>query len=226
MSYTVLRKIMHVSAIALIVTTAGGAGVMLTADAAYAERGGNGNGNGNGNGGGNGGGNGNGRNNDRDSAGSSNGNGRDNAGNANRNRNNGNGNGRGAIASELRGLNAAHANQRAMENASPNSMPGRLYAYQVEQQDIEAGIEGAEADERIAQAEYDRLIGLSEDEIAAEFPDGGYEDALTVAANDLLTAQGNTDAAQERENESLMVLTGGRTLSEDALAELNRLLGL
>ncbi len=212
MSHTILRKMMHVSAMALIVSTATGAGVMLTADAAYAERGGNGNGNGGGNG--NGRGNGGGRDSAASNGNNGNGNGRS------------NGNGRGAIASELKGLNATHANQRAMENASPNSVPGKLYAYQVEQQNIEADIEAAEAEERTARAEYDRLIGLSEDEIAAEFPDGGYEDAITNAANDLLTAQGNTQAARERENESLMVLTGGRTLSDDALAELNRLLGL
>jgi hypothetical protein len=206
MSHTALRKMMHVGAMALIVSTATGVGVMLTADAAYAERGGNGGGNGNGRG---------------------NGGGRDNAESNSRGGNSSNGNnGRGAIASELRGLNAAHANQRAMENASPNSMPGKLYAYQIEQQSIEAEIAAAEVEERAARAEYDRLIGLSEDEIAANFPDGGYEDAITDAANDLLSAQGNTLAARERENESLMVLTGGRTLSDDALAELNRLLGL
>lgn len=36
----------------------------------------------------------------------------------------------GAIASELGALNAAHANQTALENASPDSMPGKLYVYQ------------------------------------------------------------------------------------------------
>ena len=40
------------------------------------------------------------------------------------------GNGRGAIASELGALNAAHANQQTLENAAPESMPGRLYSYQ------------------------------------------------------------------------------------------------
>ena len=36
----------------------------------------------------------------------------------------------GAIASELKGLNAAHASQNGLENSSPNSMPGKLFTYQ------------------------------------------------------------------------------------------------
>lgn len=37
---------------------------------------------------------------------------------------------RGALASELKGLNAAHANPNALKNASPNSMVGKVAAYQ------------------------------------------------------------------------------------------------
>ncbi len=39
-------------------------------------------------------------------------------------------NGRGAIASELKGLNAAHANINGLMNANPNSQVGQIYAYQ------------------------------------------------------------------------------------------------
>ena len=35
----------------------------------------------------------------------------------------------GAIASELKGLNAAHASQNGLENSSPNSMPGKLFTF-------------------------------------------------------------------------------------------------
>lgn len=203
MSLSITKKLLHASAMALIVSAAAGSSLIVTADAAYAERGGNGNGNGGGNGGGK----------DRD---------RDNA----RGNGNGNGNGRGTIARELRGLNAANANQRALENASPNSMPGKLYAYQSEEIERRAAIDAAEAEEAAAQAEFDRLVGLTEDEVAAEFPDGGYEDAVTAAADDLQTAQGEAQAARDAVNESLIVLTDGRTLSSAALAELNRMLGL
>lgn len=37
---------------------------------------------------------------------------------------------RGALASELKGLNAAHANPNALANASPDSMVGKVAAYQ------------------------------------------------------------------------------------------------
>ena len=40
---------------------------------------------------------------------------------------NGNSVNHGAIASELKGLNAAHASQNGLENSSPNSMRGKLY---------------------------------------------------------------------------------------------------
>lgn len=60
--------------------------------------------------------------------GKGNGNGRGNSANA-QNTEKGN-NGRGAIASELKGLNAAHANINAMMNADPNSQVGQIYAYQ------------------------------------------------------------------------------------------------
>ena len=84
-----------------------GAIIAMTAVAlagpALAAKGGNGNGNGNGNG-------------------------RGNSANA-QNAEKGN-NGRGAIASELKGLNAAHANINGLMNANPDSQVGQIYAYQ------------------------------------------------------------------------------------------------
>ena len=132
------------------------------------------------------------------------------------------GNGRGQLARELRGLNAAHANQNALMNASPNSMPGKLYVYQ--QAAIESA--GAAAELDAAQAEYDRLIGLTEEEIDAEFPDGGYEDAVTQAAIDLEDAQTTAETAGGTANDALLEASGGRELSDAAMEELNRLLGL
>ena len=195
---TLKKRITHIAAVALIASTAVGSSLIITADAAYAERGGNGNGNG----GGNGRGNGNGRSAERDSE----------RGN----------NGRGALRSELKGLNAANANQRALENASPNSMPGKLYAYQTAQR----AVSEAETAEDAAQTEYDRLVGLTEEEIAEQFPDGGYEDAVTAAATALEEAQAATVAAEGEAEGSLMVLTDGAALSDAALNELHRMLGL
>ena len=71
-----------------------------------------------------------------------------------------------------------------------------------------------------------RLSGLTEEEIAAEFPDGGYEQAVTDAANNVAFAEAMTTLAEQDAAASLEILTGGRDLSEGAMAELNRLLGL
>ena len=203
MSISCFRQALHVGAMALVLTTTASVSIFVSADAAYAERGGNGNGNSNGNG--------NGESNGRDRSSSD----------KNDRAQNGN-NSRGALASELRGLNAAHANQRALENASPNSMPGKLFVYQSEQR----AVADALSTEATAKSEVDRLVALNEGEIAAEFPNGDYEAALTAAAENYDDAQTETGVAQEDVGESLGILTGGRTLSDAALAELNRLLDL
>ena len=131
-------------------------------------------------------------------------------------------NGRGHLARELRGLNAAHANPNALANASPNSMPGKLNVYKLSQEDFRDAV--AVQDE--AYAEYQRLIGLSEEEIEEQFPEGGYEDAVTIAAGDYEVARADAVDAQTTANESLSILTDGRELSEGALAELWRLLDM
>ena len=145
--------------------------------------------------------------------------------NANANRGNGNGaqnNGQGALARELRGFNAVNANQNALENAAPNSMPGMLYVYQ--QNHLSAA--NAEQDKLSAEQELARLAGLTEEQIAAEFPDGGYAEALEAAAlrvteTDLLLEQALTVLET-----SMAALTGGEELSLEALTELFTLLGI
>lgn len=192
------KSIVGASVLALVMSVSTVSVVSLSATAAYAERGGNGNGNGNG------------RSN------------RDKVRSESARSGNGNSNGRGHLARELRGLNAAHANQNALENASPDSMPGKLYIYQQAQQE-NAGLAEAEAD---AFTEYERLATLSEEEIAAEFPDGGYEDAITNAAIAYEAAKADAADSEADIEASLATLTGGDDLSDAALAELNRLLGL
>jgi len=182
--------------IALTLTMTTTAVFTASTTAAFAERGGNGNGNGRAN-----------RNN-RDT------------GSANRERS-GN-NGVGHLARELRGLNAAHANGNALANASPNSMPGKLYIFKMEQESFSEVI----AIQDQAYSEYQRLIGLTEEEVLAEFPDGGYEGAVTTAADNYALARENAVEAQTSANESLSVLTEGRELSDAALLELWRLLNL
>jgi len=77
---------------------------------------------------------------------------------------NGNGNGRGAVASELGSLNAAHASDRAMENAAPNSMVGQISEYRgavVEEMDLSAAT-FAEAHATVAEDFEATLEGISE----------------------------------------------------------------
>lgn len=282
MTLSITRQFLRAGATALILSTVTSVSMFVSADAVYAERGGNGNSNRGGN-------------SDRSSSRSDNGNAnRSNNGNANRS-NNGNanravvqqqtnnagGNGRGALASELRGLNAAHANQNALENASPNSMPGKLYIYQQEQPELRA-------DSAESLVELERLTALTPDEIAAEFTDDGYAAALEAAAGDpdellrltelteeqilvefpsvedyataleaaagdpasleflqgldaagiaaefpdsdyatsLAGADNDYLEAEQSVLESLLLLSGDRLLSEEAIAELDRLLGL
>lgn len=175
MSRSITRQLLRAGATALVLSTVTSVSMFVSADAVYAERGGNGKSNGNSNG--------NRGNSERSSSNSDNGNSnRSNNGNANRNaassQSGGAGaNGRGVLARELRGLNAAHASQTALENASPNSMPGKLYIYQQEQPVLRA----LEAE---AVAELDRLTALTSAEVAEEFMDGDYAAALGAVEPD------------------------------------------
>ena len=107
----------------------------------------------------------------------------------------------GKLASELKGLNAAHASETAMANASPNSMVGKIEAYR---QAILAG-QAAEAEEG--------------EEEEGDVADGENieEDGEAVAV---------VEGEEEPETDPLLELTGGRELSPEAINELHHLLGL
>ena len=199
-----LKTISKSLAVALLLTTPSAAVFAVSATPAAAERGGNGNGNGNGRANGN-------------------------RGNSNRearvsgSRGNGGGgnNGRGAIARELQGLNAAHANQRALESASPDSMPGKLYAYQQATLAIGAS-EQAVAD---AGAMYQALQNMTEERFNELNPTLDYSSTLQQAGQDYQAALNNLAMAQSDADVSLMALTGGRQLSNAAMNELMAMLG-
>lgn len=214
------KSIAGTSVLALALSVTAVSLVSVSPTAAFAERGGNGNGKGKGN-------------SNRDRSRSDNGR-SDNA----RGRSE-----RGQVARELRGLNAAHANQNALENASSDSMPGKLYVYQQAQQEYAelAALETAAGDK------YLGLLALGEDEKAALFPaavaeetvvvegeeqpavaydEAAYDAAVSAALADLAKAEAEAQEAETTLQTSLDVLTKGDDLSDAALAELNRLLGL
>ena len=197
---TLTRKFLHIGATALMLSTVASVTTFVTADAAYAERG---NGNGNGNGRAN-------RDRERPQSGSR-----------------GNGNGRGAVASELKWMNAAHANQNALENASPNSRPGQLYVLQQESVEADiAAIDEADAlqallDEGVTNADGELL---TEEDIAAMTDEELTETFGDELGGNYAMARAAADAAQGEVDALLLEFTDGEGLSEEALEELERLL--
>ncbi len=93
-----------------------------------------------------------------------------------------NGNHNPNIASRLKGLNAAHANQNAFDNAAPNSRVGLIAAYKA----------AAEAT-LVQQAVVDALIEA--DAYAAEIADAqaDLDDALLLEADALIAAAKGND---------------------------------
>ncbi len=201
------RKLLHVGATALMLSTIATVSTFVTADTAYAERG-NGNGNGNG---------------------------RANRGNSERGNN-----GRGAIASELKWMNAAHANANAFANASSNSRPGQLNTFKEEYAAAQAAVASAQealdaAEDDLAEAEAirDFLLTLDETTYVPTETYPTYAEALAAAENNVLfysgavtTAEGELAAANALVDAAVDGLDGGSDLSEDAFAALLSMLGL
>ena len=143
------------------------------------------------------------------------------------NGNNGNGRGndnrseQGQIASSLRGMNAAHANENAFLNAAPNSMPGQLQTYRTAVTESSDLIK----EQNDAAATLIALRSLTEDEIATQYPDGSYEAVLAAAVLDYETATGEATAAEQERTAILAAMTGGRTLSDAEMDALHAMLG-
>jgi hypothetical protein len=153
----------------------------------------------------------------------------------------------GALASELKGLNAAHASPMALANAAPNSQVGRIAAYAGAVQAVAA------AQETLAALEAD-LAALSQEsprpsaDIQAEIdaladPEGADAEAAASLTEELAAALSHEEstgaltaeikalaaeiaASEQLQADALLAAAGGRTLSPEALAELHALLGL
>ena len=110
----------------------------------------------------------------------------------------------GAIASELKGLNAAHASQNGLENSSPNSMRGKLYTYQQAMLAPTAYQDASEA--------LDTLTGeMAELDYYKMYPDGDYEAALSEAQSTFDAAKLAFSTFETDAETSLFDLIGGRT---------------
>ncbi len=191
-------------------------------DMAFAKAGGNGNGNGNA--GSNGNGNGNGQ--SSASVGTALGN----SGAAHS----------GKLASELKGLNAYHASETAMANASPNSQVGRIASYrdaaeatigaETALSDAEAALGGlTEPSRSVAdiQAEIDGLDPVADAEaiagLEAELADA---EAYAAAVSDVELAADALAAAQTVEDASFLAASNDRVLSDEAMSFFRAQLGL
>jgi len=149
---------------------------------------------------------------------------------------------KGALASELKGLNAVKANPNALEHASPNSQVGRIAAYR-DAAEITIGAAADLADAEAALAALDvptREIDAIDAEIAALDPNAdGYAEALAaleaeranveaygeaVAAVDIATEQ--LLGADDAEKAALLIASGGRDLSAEAIAYIRAALNL
>lgn len=155
----------------------------------------------------------------------------------------------GLLASELKGLNAAHASPNALANASPNSQVGRLATYR------DAALAAAGAQDAIDQAvaalsEFDtanpgRSVADIEADITALDPAAvGYDpaqlDALnaeldnaqmreadrTLLADAVTGAEAAAEGAALAEAEALLDAANGRTLSPEAVAYVRDLLNI
>lgn len=148
----------------------------------------------------------------------------------------------GLLASELKGLNAVKANPNALLHASPNSQVGRIALYQTA---AVASFEAADAVDE-AQAALDllpvptRSLAEIRADIAALDPAAlDYETALADlkaerdaarayidAKNALSDATDAAELAAAEEEAALLTASGGRVLSDDAVAYIRAALGL
>ena len=122
----------------------------------------------------------------------------------------------GALASGLKGANAANASDQALANAAPNSQVGRVATYRaaVQAEAAEAALPGLEE-------ERDALLVLPEDQ-----RNETYESDLAALETEIaeLTEQAAYDGPSAEE--ALLEATKGRELNYEEKAYLHDLLGL
>lgn len=196
--------------------------VALSADPAFAN-------NGKGNGGGSANRGNSGRNDDKSSNSNRGGSASSNRNNGNSNASsnrNGGGNSRsnnagGAAARELASLNGVNASPNALASAAPHSVPGRLNTYKQSR----LALINAVNEQNVAYASFQRLANLTDAEKASYFPNGGYDQALSDATNTYAALRDLAAARMTESERALLQVTEGRRLSDQAMADLHRMLG-
>ena len=166
----------------------------------------------------------------------------ENANSGNKGGNSGNsnigGNGKGAVASELKGMNAAHANENALLNAAANSQVGKIALYKTAAQATTAAAGNlAYAEQYLADnfPEYDGTSSSADiqaeiDAILLADPTADVSDleALRDAVKAVEDAEKALADAEAAEKAALDAACGcdSNTLSDEAITELRAMLGL
>ncbi len=149
---------------------------------------------------------------------------------------------------KLRGLNAAHANPKALRNAAPNSQVGRIAAYKdaaedfydlrndlrtnvVELKKLDAGYEGRSSkeilDDVAALDPNDPGFDDALNDLTGELkPARSYEVAREDIAEDILETKSEIPDAARDAREAFLSASNGRVISPEAKSELHHLLGL
>lgn len=129
----------------------------------------------------------------------------------------------GATADRGDGLSSSVTNASAdVQTTQTASMPELLHHYAQDYRFAEALF--ATFDSELS--EFQRLQELTEQEALAEFPSGGYEDALTAAQARYIATENLVYEARAAASRSLRALTNGKQLTDQALSELHRMLGI
>jgi len=189
---------------------------------------------------GNGNGNGNSKSNRGNSASNRNDGDRGNSSNANRNSNNSGGNSSNSnsnsggnsanssrnssasVSSELPGVTAAHAAPAALSNAAPSSVSGKLATYRNSRLTLIDTVQK----QNVAYAEYQRLSQMTAAQAAAAYPSGDYSAVLANATATYVGLHEQASRQQTAARNALLQISGGRTLSDQAVGQLHALLGM
>lgn len=133
-----------------------------------------------------------------------------------------NGGNSGSIAAEVPSFNIADTTAEALETASTDTRPAQLAAYQA----ARIALFEAAAQQDAAYQIYLNLVNLDETSIAAQFPNSGYDAAVTQAHTTYIASRDNMAEKQEVTRALLMEISDGTPLSDGAVQELNGLLGV
>jgi len=135
-------------------------------------------------------------------------------------------NGRGrkssAIVDEIPSFDLADTLPEALDAAAPETNAEKLARYQAARQ----ALFDAASKQEETYTTYLQVQQLNADAVKAAYPDGGHMAAISSARQTYYAARESVATKQAEAQAILMELSGGTPLSDDAVRELNGLLGV